>query len=112
MFHVLTCTITIALVVAICFQLLRWREDGQVTCDDGTAVEAEMIGKHVSFECAAVGDEENLFEVLAEDGTGDDIDEGLGASAVEVAQWFVEDEETRGCCEFTREGGDGKCQAQ
>src|SRR2546421_3352695 len=103
---------TIALAIAILFHLLRRRQDGQVACDDGTAVEAEVIGKHVSFEGAAVGDEENLFEVLAEERAGDGVDEGLSAGTVEVAEWFVEDEEARGDGEFAREGGYGKGQAQ
>src|SRR5947199_7742107 len=110
--HLLPCTITLALAIAILFYLLRQRQDGQVACDDGTVVEAEVIGKHVSFEGAAVGDEENLFEVLAEERAGDGVDEGLSAGTVEVAEWFVEDEEARGDGEFAREGGDGEGQAQ
>src|SRR2546421_12789004 len=99
---------TIALAIAILFHLLRRRQDGQVACDDGAAVEAEVIGKHVSFEGVAVGDEENLFEVLAEERAGDGVDEGLGASTVKVAEGFIEDEEAGGDGEVAREGGDGE----
>src|SRR5437868_9355711 len=112
MLHVLPCAITIALAIAILFHLLRRRQDGQVACDDGAAVKAEVIGKHVSFECVAVGDEENLFEVLAEERAGDGVDEGLGASTVKVAEWFVEDEEARGDGELARGGGSGEGQAR
>ena len=106
-----TFVITIVPAVAICFHLLRWRQDGQVAADDEAAVEAEVVGEHARVEGIAVGNEENLFKVLAECRAGDNVNEGLGAGAVKVAEWFVEDEEAGGSSEVAREGSDGKSQA-
>ena len=106
-----TFVITIVPAVAICFHLLRWRQDGQVAADDEAAIEAEVVGEHARVKGIAVGDEENLFKVLAECGAGDNVNEGLGAGAVKVAEWFVEYEEAGGSSEVAREGSDGKSQA-
>jgi len=106
-----TFVITIVPAVPICFHLLRWGQDGQVAADDEAAVEAEVVGEHASVEGIAVGNEENLFKMLAEYGASDNVNKGLGAGAVKGAEWFVEDEEARGSSEGAREGSNGKSQA-
>src|SRR5712691_1299674 len=71
-----------------------------------------MIGEHGGFKGTAVRYKQHLFKVLAQHLAGDDIDEGLGTTAIKRIQRLVQQHKTGGGSQLMREYGDGEGQAQ
>src|SRR5258707_15752094 len=71
-----------------------------------------MVGEHGRVEGAAMRDEDDLLEVLAQDVSGEDVEEGSRSTTVKGAEGLIEQHEAGSCVEFAWEDGNAEGEAQ